>query len=356
MSQDRAQLEQRAAQGDVEAQIALGRLHEETGNQQLARGWYARAAKQDSVAGLRRLAMNLMTREPIVAGDGVNMIRAAAARGDGEAAYVCAALAIHDAGLNNRGEVALECLFDAAESGYRPAQEELTLLAGGHLPAQPPDGGWHALKDRIAMDKWSSAPSARTVFEDPRVLVIEHCAPPEVCDWLIAQTRPRLKKAEVYDEKTARGREEEARNNSTAEFSIPESSVLIGLIRARAVAISGLPMRGLEKVSILHYAVGQQFVEHVDYLHPSVPAYAREIAQHGQRAATFLLYLSDDYEGGETQFFDLDWRYKGRKGDALLFWNVDAKGAPHLRTRHAGTPTTKGEKWVLSQWLRQPPR
>ena len=93
----------------------------------------------------------------------------------------------------------------------------------------------------------------------------------------------------------------------------------------------------------------------MDYLDTTQPGYAREVAERGQRVATFLLYLNDDYEGGETEFPFLGFRYKGKKGDALLFWNVTPSGAPDLNTRHAGTPPTSGEKWVLSQWLRQRP-
>jgi prolyl 4-hydroxylase len=109
----------------------------------------------------------------------------------------------------------------------------------------------------------------------------------------------------------------------------------------------------LEMTAVLHYAPGQEFVPHFDFLDTDVPAYARDIAARGQRAATFLIYLNDDYEGGETEFPKLDWRCKGRKGDAILFWNLTPEGAPDERMLHAGLPPTKGEKWLLSQWLRQ---
>jgi hypothetical protein len=94
----------------------------------------------------------------------------------------------------------------------------------------------------------------------------------------------------------------------------------------------------------------------VDFLDPSEPGYLQDLRENGQRAATFLLYLNDDYEGGETEFPNLSWRYKGRKGDALLFWNVNASGAPDPRMLHAGRPPASGEKWIWSQWLRWPYR
>jgi hypothetical protein len=109
----------------------------------------------------------------------------------------------------------------------------------------------------------------------------------------------------------------------------------------------------MEPTSVLHYAPGEQFKPHYDFLNPDVPGYALERTTKGQRVATFLLYLNDDFEGGETDFPLLNYRYKGRKGDALLFWNVDPSGASDLQTLHAGLPTSQGEKWLLSQWLRE---
>jgi hypothetical protein len=74
----------------------------------------------------------------------------------------------------------------------------------------------------------------------------------------------------------------------------------------------------------------------------------------GQRAVTFLVYLNDDYDGAETAFLALKWRYRGNKGDAILFRNVDSTGAPDLATLHAGLTPSRGEKWLLSQWIRMP--
>ena len=79
------------------------------------------------------------------------------------------------------------------------------------------------------------------------------------------------------------------------------------------------------------------------------------MAEDGQRVLTALVYLNDDYEGGETDFPVLGAHWKGRKGEALLFWNVAPDGALDERTLHAGLPVTRGEKWMLSQWIRGRP-
>ncbi len=67
---------------------------------------------------------------------------------------------------------------------------------------------------------------------------------------------------------------------------------------------------------------------------------------------TFLLYLNDDYDGGRTEFVTLGIAHKGRCGEGLFFVNALANGAPDRRTLHAGRPPTRGEKWVVSQFIR----
>jgi prolyl 4-hydroxylase len=338
MTAAEGELEQLAGNGDCDAQLALARRLEAEGRTAAARAWFARAAKQGSVAGLRALAINLLTREPVMGSDGVNMIRSAAHKGDAEAAFVCGLLAAQDCALENRWNVALECLARAAECGWAPARAQLDFLGGRDAAAQ--------------MSTLSTSLPVRNVCESPRIGVIEGCATAEICDWLIALARPRLARARVYDQANGGARVEHARNNSSVAFDIAHSDIVLMSIRARIAAIANLPESGLEDSTILHYAPGQQFEPHFDFLDPGVPGYAPDVARHGQRVATFLLSLNDEYEGGETDFPKLDWRWKGRKGDALLFWNVVDSREPDMRTLHAGRPPASGEKWLLSQWLR----
>ena len=85
------------------------------------------------------------------------------------------------------------------------------------------------------------------------------------------------------------------------------------------------------------------------------PGFAAEMRLRGQRVATILLYLNDDYAGGETAFPELGIAHRGGRGDALLFFSADAAGVPDRRTVHAGLPPTTGSKWVLSQFIRSRP-
>jgi prolyl 4-hydroxylase len=330
-----AALERRAGAGDRDAQIALAREYEKAARHDLARGWYGRAAKSGDAAALRLLAVSLLTQDPIMVRDGAAMIRQAAAMGDAPAAHLCAVLAAQDTALAQNWRIAREYLTRAAMLGHDHARAQLDLLGSGDIGAR------------------AAAPTARTAFESPRIAVIEGFASISECDWLIARARPALEPATVYNPSGAGGlRADDIRDNSAAQFDIGKSDVVMCLLRARIAHATGLSSDDMEPAMVLHYEAGQQFAPHYDFIDPDLPRLSDDVARRGQRVATFLLYLSDDHEGGETAFVDLGWRHRGAKGDALVFWNVRPDGTPDRGTRHAGLAPTRGEKWLLSQWIR----
>jgi prolyl 4-hydroxylase len=348
MQQPATDLRLRGERGDPDAQIALGRYFEAQTDNRAARAWFARAARNGNAEAMRALAVNLLSREPIAGAEGVNIMQDAAQHGDAQAAYLCGLIAAQDPGLENRWEVALARVRDAASRGWAPARKELAALASAQGDAAP-----NADLDLSAL---AAAMPMEALSESPRIFTIGNCLPPVLCDWLMAETRPRLRRALVYDPVTVKGRIESDRSNSQKTFQVVDANLVLMLLRAKMAALAGLSEASLERTSILNYAVGEQFTPHCDYFDAANPAYAREIARSGQRAATLLVYLNDEYEGGETAFLKLGLQHRGRKGDGLLFWNVDADGNPDPMTFHAGLPPTRGEKWIVSQWLRTGPQ
>lgn len=266
-------------------------------------------------------------------------LRRAADAGDGAAAHRLAVLTAMGLGLPQDWGAALELLARAAALDFEPAAEELTLLRGA-------DG-------RTDLHRWLTSPPPRPIVTDgPAILAIEQFLPAAVCDHLWRRAAARISPALVYDPTTGQGRRDPVRSNDAARFELPQMDVLLALVRERIARVAGLPVAGLEWTQVLRYAAGQSFDWHVDWLDPANPAYAEDLRRRGQRIATCLVYLNDDYEGGETAFEAGALRWRGRKGDALLWANTLPDGTVDRRTRHAGLPPTLGEKRVLSQWLR----
>jgi hypothetical protein len=197
-----------------------------------------------------------------------------------------------------------------------------------------------------------AVPPKKILSADPRLAVVNNFVTPELCAHLIAAARPKLHRAQVFDQATGGPRQENVRDNSECHLSRGDGIVPL-LVRQRIGIAAELPVAAMEATAILHYAPGERFEPHYDFLDPAQPGPARGIAEAGQRVLTFLVSLNDGYEGGETEFPALGKRYKGRTGTAIFFWNVTPDGAPDRRTVHAGLPPTSGEKWLLSQWIRE---
>ncbi|HSM95330.1 MAG TPA: 2OG-Fe(II) oxygenase, partial [Rhizomicrobium sp.] len=305
-------------------------------------------AQAGSVEALRRLAINLLVRDPAVVDDGIGMARQAAEQGDAIAAHLCATIAANDDRLESRWDIALDYLLRAAQGGYPLAQKEISLLAG----AAGTD--WAAMRNRIDVGKWLMVPAAEQLSSSPVIRAYPNFIPPEFCDWIIDRSRDRTQPATVVLRETGSGgRMDQTRSNSHAGFDLSECDVILMLLRARISALSGLPPQGLEWPMALHYAVGEEYKPHHDYYDTSAYSLQQLVSRTGQRVATFLIYLNEDFDGGETDFPKLNIRYRGQKGDGLLFFNV-ADGKPDPRTLHAGLAPTRGEKWLYSQWIREP--
>ncbi len=100
-----------------------------------------------------------------------------------------------------------------------------------------------------------------------------------------------------------------------------------------------------EILLVLRYRPGQHYLNHLDAL-PGLT---------NQRVRTALVYLNDDYMGGQTAFPAIDFAYRGRTGDAIVFRNVTDDGRPDRMSIHAGLPVTMGNKYLASRWIRERP-
>ena len=279
---------------------------------------------------------------------GTQLILRAADLGGGQACAMAAAVTAAGVASPPEWTRALDYLQRGAELGYGGAQDQLRFLSGSHGNSP----SWAQLRRGVSVERWRVGPKPRTLMADPTIRVVESFVSPAVCDWIIAKARDNLRPAEVFDGQAVRPVKAEGRTNSAAGFDLVNADVVVLLVRERLAATFGYDASAMEAPQLLHYAVGQQFAPHFDFLDDAIPAYAQSVAALGQRFATLLVYLNQDYEGGETDFPKLEYRFRGRTGDALMFANTDANGQADRRMLHAGLSPTAGEKWVLSQWVR----
>lgn len=280
--------------------------------------------------------------------EGLQRIEHAAALGSGAALTRLAYFKAAGVGQKPDWDQGVDLLQQGAEAGWAPALSELRLLAGGgDTPSE--------MRQRVDIRALIAPRPTEIVSTSPRMRIVRAFMSAAECAWLIERGRPRLERAQVYDNDKEGANTVPERSNSGAPFRLLDIDLMLIFLHARIGNTIGMPTECFEPSYLLHYAPGEQFVEHVDYLDADKPGLAADIAQRGQRVATFLVYLNDDYEGGETAFPRLNYKFKGRTGDAFVFANVDPELKPDERTLHAGLPPTSGEKWLLSQWIRNRP-
>lgn len=350
-------LDMAVSEAFVDPQLALADRCDAEGRHHDAIDALARGTSAGSVVCMTRLGKRLLAgdRAPLLAAHGARFLLDAANAGNAEAASRVAVLAALGFYHPQSWPYALSWLILSAQRGWVLAREQLRVLAAeAPAPAKRRDSpvDWCQLGARVDLASWHTSPAPRELSAVPRIHTFSHFITPAVCQWLIARAPAHLTRALVYDPAAGQNVARPTRTNSVANFGIATVEFLDILLQAKMASACGMPARNMEAPATLHYSPGEENSDHYDFVDPATPDYPQEIARNGQRMATFLIYLNEDYEGGETRFPRLGLSYKGQRGDALFFVNALSDLQPDLRMLHAGMPPTRGEKWIVSQFIR----
>ena len=176
--------------------------------------------------------------------------------------------------------------------------------------------------------------------EDPRIVIFRGLFSSAECRYLTMLGTPWLERAMVIDETSGGAVIDSVRDAETSSFPAMAEDLVVQEINSCIAAASGTDKAWGEPLTILRYRPGQQYRPHHD------------AGAGALRHWTALIWLNDDYGGGETDFPDVGVRAKGAIGDLMIFHNVDASGSPDGRMIHAGLPVTSGTKWMASRWIR----
>jgi prolyl 4-hydroxylase len=188
----------------------------------------------------------------------------------------------------------------------------------------------------------------------PTIAVLDGVLDDAECDALVEQARTRLARSSVVSPESGVNTVMDIRTSEGAYFQRSENP-LIQRIDARAAAIMGLTEDHGEGLQVMRYGVGGEYVPHFDYFPPDEKGSRAHLNQGGQRVSTLIMYLADAVAGGETIFPRIDFSYVPRKGQGLYFEYTDADGALDALSLHGGAPVTRGEKWIVTKWMRERP-
>lgn len=115
----------------------------------------------------------------------------------------------------------------------------------------------------------------------------------------------------------------------------PLTAQLVQTVRAQVCGFVtsefGMHFDTIGGAEIIRYPEGGEFKPHTD-THRG----------NAERAFTVIVYLNEDFAGGETEFPRLDYRCQPKAGRVLVFLPTEL---------HAGRPVLSGEKTVLVFWV-----
>jgi hypothetical protein len=173
----------------------------------------------------------------------------------------------------------------------------------------------------------------------------------EECDYIVQLSVSKLKKSRVMTESHIEMNE---RSSYTADLMFP-ADILLNGIRKRASELTGMPESHVEVFQCVSYEAGQEYHNHYDTFDENTEFGKKTILEGGQRKYTLLVYLNDDFRGGNTYFPELDTLVSPKKGRAVIFDNLNKDLTVNRSALHAGLPVTGGRKFALNIWIRNKP-
>ena len=210
------------------------------------------------------------------------------------------------------------------------------------------DGDTSYLPSYLSLSKIKVINSKK--IEHPNVLlyIIDDFLEPHLCKELCENIHKNNRRSTITNENEP---DKEYRTSKTCDFDITQP--MIKQVDTQICAYMGIPTERSESIQGQYYEVGNQFKQHTDWFDPYNTAewntYGKDM---GQRTWTFMIYLNDVEEGGETNFPKLDLTISPKRGRAVVWFNIHPDGRGHPDTLHSGTPVIRGEKYIITKWFR----
>jgi len=123
-------------------------------------------------------------------------------------------------------------------------------------------------------------------------------------------------------------------------------------ISERISKITQTDIKSQEELQVVKYKEGGFYKPHYDACNKETDDCKRLNKGLGPRFITFIMYLNDGFEGGETFFPNIHSSIKPEMGKAAIFYNVDDDGEILPKSLHGGLGVIGGEKWIANKWIR----
>ena len=158
---------------------------------------------------------------------------------------------------------------------------------------------------------------------------------------ILDKSKDKLKKSQTVGSEQPSVRKSESvflpRDKDTAELT------------SKIARLVGVEDRTCELIQVVKYRPGDYYKPHQDTCCFET---CRGKSDVDKRTKTVIVYLNDDFQGGETCFPNIDTCIEPKRGRALVFDTYDMLNRCTRKSLHEGRPIRDGIKYICTFWFR----
>ena len=198
-----------------------------------------------------------------------------------------------------------------------------------------------------------SIPNAIKIDTDKmQIYTLDNFLNDDECQKIINISKKYLTKSTVTDNKLNRIVSDFRTSKTCFLSEVKNNKDFINNINNKICEKLGINPDFSEKIQVQNYNISQQFKSHTDFFTPNTKEYENN-GKQGNRTWTFMVYLNNVEEGGCTFMSKINKKFYPKKGQAVIWNNLNENGSINYNTLHSGEPIIKGEKWIITKWFRQ---
>jgi len=180
--------------------------------------------------------------------------------------------------------------------------------------------------------------------KDPKIFFIEGFLSESECKELIVLNRSKLLQSKVTD-----GRKIFDSSLRKGKHTYLSADQLSTSLKKKVSIVHNWDILDVETPQLISYSEGDWYAPHYDAFDSEALENTKNV---NQRIFTNIIYLNENFIGGETEFTKLNLRVKPKTGMLLSFQNcLTNTNYLHPFMEHSSTPIKEGEKNIISIWL-----
>jgi len=180
-------------------------------------------------------------------------------------------------------------------------------------------------------------------------VVIENLITPNESEYILESAKSKFNDSTILS-----GKDDSIRKSETAWLG--KNDPVVETIFKRFSEQFNFDVSHVEDLQVVRYAPGGFYNDHHDSCCDDTQHCQDFVQKSGQRVLTILIYLNDEFEGGYTNFKNLNLNLKASPLGGIVFHPLQSGGNfCHPNALHKGTPVTSGVKYICNVWVRERP-